>query len=62
MTRLLIDLALDVLAIAGFAVAAVTFMFNSDTPFQPGPLPFFGGLALGFGCVGARMARHIVWR
>ena len=58
----MIDIALGFASAAGFAVAGATFMFNLETPFQPGPLPFFGGLAVGVICAGAVLARHIVWR
>ena len=44
-------------ALIGFAVAAGTFVLNSQTPLQLGPFPFFGGAALAAFCVIGLIAR-----
>ena len=49
-------------AFIGLAGAVVTFIFNSQTPMQLGPVPFFGGAGLFVICTVALIARHVVWR
>ena len=37
--------------VIGIALAGATFVFNSSTPFQPGPVPFFIGAAMAAFCL-----------
>ena len=37
--------------VIGLSVAGVTFVFNSSTPIQLGPVPFFGGAGLAAFCL-----------
>lgn len=57
MTILLIGLA-----VVFAAISAVSFIFNSSTPMQLGPVPVLGGAALCVVCLVAAIARHLVWR
>ena len=41
----------------GVVVAVLTFVFNSSTPLQLGPVPFFGGSLLAFVCFVGLIAR-----
>ena len=43
--------------VLGALGAAVTFFFNSSTPLQLGPVPFFAGIAFGGVCLVALIAR-----
>lgn len=49
-------------ALVGVVIAVLTFVFNSQTPLQLGPVPFFGGAGLFLICTIALIARHLVWR
>ena len=43
--------------IIGSLIAGVTFVFNSSTPLQLGPIPFFGGAILAVVCLVMLLAR-----
>ena len=43
--------------IIGMVVAVITFVLNSSTPLQLGPVPFFGGAGLAAVCIIGLIAR-----
>ena len=43
--------------IIGMVVAVITFVLNSSSPLQLGPIPFFGGAALAAVCLIGLIAR-----
>jgi hypothetical protein len=57
----MVTLLLVLGALLGPGVAAVTFVLNSSTSIQLGPVPFFGGAILFIVCLIAAIARHVVW-
>lgn len=46
--------------VLGIIVAVVAFVFNSYTPLQLGPVPFFGGVGLALVCLIMILARLAV--
>lgn len=48
--------------LAGLVIAGVTFVFNSSTPMQLDPIPFFGGAAIFVICFIAFIARIVTSR